>query len=147
MSVKLKKITGITTVLLFGLTACTAHPAQQHDQSGSTSATQQNYDKKTEGGRNSIRSKDRSIHKTVSSMNQQGVHVVADPDSILVLVNKHFKLPDNYVPKQLVYPDVPFISHRSEKSKMRLVAANALTAMFQAAKKDAIQLAGVSAFL
>ncbi|GGL64446.1 M15 family metallopeptidase [Sporolactobacillus putidus] len=85
--------------------------------------------------------------KTVSSLNREDVHIVANPDSTLVLVNKFFKLPDNYVPKQLVYPDVPFITgDKSETAKMRPAAAKALETMFAAAQKDGIQLAGVSAY-
>lgn len=88
----------------------------------------------------------KDIHPTVSAMVQQGVHVVADPDSILVLVNKHFKLPDNYQPHLLVYPKVRFLGGHTEKAKMRLVAANALEKMFRAAAKDGIPLVGVSAY-
>lgn len=89
-----------------------------------------------------------SVHKgrNLSPMDQKGIHVVADPASILVLVNKHFKLPENYVPRSLVYPNVPFLSGRTEKAKMRRVAAKALERMFAAAEKDGIHLAGVSAY-
>ncbi|GGA42582.1 M15 family metallopeptidase [Paenibacillus physcomitrellae] len=73
--------------------------------------------------------------------------VVANPDSIAVLVNKQFGLPDNFEPKDLVYPDVPFtFKEKIEKRKMRKVAADALEEMFAGAKKDGIYLAGVSAY-
>jgi D-alanyl-D-alanine carboxypeptidase len=91
--------------------------------------------------------KSERISGAVSAMNQKSIHIVANPDSTLVLVNKYFKLPDHYTPKQLVSADVPFISGRgSEKTEMRRVAVVALKKMFDGAKKDHIQLAGVSAY-
>lgn len=85
--------------------------------------------------------------QTVSSMNQKGVHTVANPNSTRVLVNKFFKLPDHYVPKYLVTPDVRFIDGgKTEKDKMQRVAASALKKLFDAAKRDHVPLAGVSAY-
>ncbi|MCS7463762.1 D-alanyl-D-alanine carboxypeptidase family protein [Paenibacillus doosanensis] len=73
--------------------------------------------------------------------------VVAKPDSVSVLVNKQFALPSNYEPADLVYPDVPFIfKEKIEKRKMRKEAAAALEKLFAGAKKDGINLAGVSAY-
>lgn len=84
---------------------------------------------------------------TVSAMNQKSIHIVANPDSTLVLVNKYFKLPEHYTPKQLVSVAVPFIDGGgSEKDKMQRVAAAALKRLFTAARKDHVPLAGVSAY-
>ncbi|MED2974528.1 M15 family metallopeptidase [Fictibacillus sp. B-59209] len=75
------------------------------------------------------------------------VSVVAHPESIPVLVNKRSKLPENYKPADLVYPDVPFIfSEKTEKRMMRKAAADALETMFAAAEKEGIHLTGVSAY-
>lgn len=77
----------------------------------------------------------------------EAIQVVADPSSITVLVNKQFSLPKTYVPSDLVFPKVPFLSSATpEKRKMRKEAAEALEQMFAAAKKDGIILAGVSAY-
>lgn len=74
-------------------------------------------------------------------------HVVSNPESIAVLVNKTYRLPAGYVPSDLVYPNVPFtFSEKLEKRKMRREAAVALEKMFAAAKKDGISLAGVSGY-
>ncbi|MNC23956.1 D-alanyl-D-alanine carboxypeptidase [compost metagenome] len=71
----------------------------------------------------------------------------AEPDSITVMVNKQYQLPDGYKPADLVYPDVPFIfSEKIEKRMMRKTAAGALEQMFAGAKKDGVYLAGVSAY-
>jgi zinc D-Ala-D-Ala carboxypeptidase len=73
--------------------------------------------------------------------------VIAEPASITVLVNKQFALPKNYEPADLVFPDVPFIfKEKSDRRKMRTVAAKALEKLFAGAEKDHIQLAGVSAY-
>ncbi|MGO0062661.1 D-alanyl-D-alanine carboxypeptidase family protein [Brevibacillus fluminis] len=73
--------------------------------------------------------------------------VDGDPDSLSILVNKQYKLPAHFKPADLVDPDVPFIfKGKSEKRLMRKEAAEALEKMFAGAKKDGIQLAGVSAY-
>lgn len=78
---------------------------------------------------------------------EDGIAVIAQPADIAVLVNKQNKLPENYNPADLVYPDVRFIfSEKVEKRKMRQEAATALKQMFKAAEDDGILLAGVSAY-
>jgi len=70
-----------------------------------------------------------------------------DAESIGVIVNPNYKLPDNYEPKDLVYPDVRFtFNEKIEKRMMREEAASALETMFEAAEVDGIYLAGVSAY-
>ncbi|NQX47098.1 M15 family metallopeptidase [Paenibacillus tritici] len=73
--------------------------------------------------------------------------VVAEPESIAVMVNKQYSLPEKYKPADLVYPDVPFIfSEKIEKRMLRREAAEALEEMFAGAKEDGIYLAGVSGY-
>jgi zinc D-Ala-D-Ala carboxypeptidase len=73
--------------------------------------------------------------------------VIAEPASISVLVNKQFALPKDYEPADLVFPSVPFIfKEKSDKRKVRSVAAKALEKLFAGAEKDNIQLAGASAY-
>ncbi|MDB5054677.1 MAG: peptidase and DD-carboxypeptidase VanY/endolysin [Bacilli bacterium] len=78
---------------------------------------------------------------------KDSVQVVAKPESITVLVNKQFALPQNYEPTDLVYPDVPFVfKEKIEKRKMRKEAAKALEDLFAAASKASVPLSGVSAY-
>lgn len=78
---------------------------------------------------------------------EDGIAVIAQPADIAVLVNKQNRLPEEYNPADLVYPDVRFIfSEKSDKRKMRQEAASALEEMFEAAEGDSILLAGVSAY-
>jgi D-alanyl-D-alanine carboxypeptidase len=75
------------------------------------------------------------------------LNVIAEPESITVLVNKQFALPKSYEPTDLIYPDVLFVfKEKLDKRKMRKEAAAALETMFAGAKKDHIILAGVSAY-
>lgn len=77
----------------------------------------------------------------------RSVTLVPDPASITALVNKEYALPRDYVPADLVEPNVAFIfEEKSEKRLMRAEAARALEEMFNAAKEDGIYLAGVSGY-
>lgn len=75
------------------------------------------------------------------------IQTIANPASIDVLVNKLHKLPENYSPDDLVYPNVRFtFKEKIEKRMMREEAAQALEKLFKAADKDGLPLAGVSAY-
>lgn len=87
------------------------------------------------------------VEYTVPENDYGAVEVVAEPASVAVLVNKKYALPADYVPDDLVEPDVPFIfEEKLEKRKLRKEAAEALEALFAAAKEDGILLAGVSGY-
>ncbi|BBN97551.1 D-alanyl-D-alanine carboxypeptidase family protein [Sporolactobacillus terrae] len=134
-------LTAAAMSALLGLSACSQWPWSGSSNSGSTQTHSSLNNQKAQSHDSSPQ------QNTVAAMNQNGIHVVADPRSTLVLVNKYFKLPNDYVPNDLVDLDVPFIfSGKSEKKKMRRAAAAPLKRMFDAAKKDGIQLAGVSAY-
>ncbi|MBP1931647.1 M15 family metallopeptidase [Ammoniphilus resinae] len=76
-----------------------------------------------------------------------GVIDVANLNYDMVLVNKKWKLPDNYVPQDLVEPQIPFsFSGDSEKRLLRKEAAEALERLFAKAQEDQIEFAGVSGY-
>ncbi|MFZ5826432.1 MAG: M15 family metallopeptidase [Bacillota bacterium] len=82
-----------------------------------------------------------------TSKEPPAIQVLAKPAAVAALVNKQFRLPEDYRPTDLVEPKVPFIfKEQHEKRLMRAEAARALEAMFTAAEKDGIYLAGVSGF-
>ncbi|MFC5469545.1 D-alanyl-D-alanine carboxypeptidase family protein [Cohnella suwonensis] len=83
-----------------------------------------------------------------STIEKQGdLGVVTNATSLFVLANKKRNLPSDYVPPDLVVPDVPFsFSGDSPKKKMRKAAADALESLFQAAKDDDIELKAVSGY-
>ncbi|MGG1659864.1 D-alanyl-D-alanine carboxypeptidase family protein [Brevibacillus sp. NRS-1366] len=85
--------------------------------------------------------------KPVDSIEMPDLEVIAEPQSMTVLVNKQQKLPENYTPTDLVFPNVPFLlPEKSEKRQMRKEASGALEQLFAAAKEDGVSLAGVSAY-
>lgn len=82
-----------------------------------------------------------------SPTSDDDIQVVADPNSMTVVVNKQFALPASYKPNDLVFPRVPFIpTATQEKRQLRKEAAAMLEKMFTAAKNSKLPLAGVSAY-
>jgi len=78
----------------------------------------------------------------------QAEGVAAEPNSLAVLVNKQFSLPEGYKPPGLIDdPALPFLSgEKGEKRLIRKEAADMLKKMFAAAAGDGLQLAVVSAY-
>lgn len=69
------------------------------------------------------------------------------PSSYTALVSRDYLLPADYIPEDLVEPNVRFSSAlHDDKHKMRKVAADALEKMFRAAEKEKIILYGVSGY-
>ena len=77
-----------------------------------------------------------------------GGNIIQNPQNTMSLVNKIFGLPDNYIPGDLVRPNVQFSfgEAKLEKSLMRKEAAEALENMFAGARNDGIELAAVSGY-
>lgn len=69
----------------------------------------------------------------------QDIQLIQDPSELLVLVNKNYQLSPDYVPNDLVLPQVQMIT-ASENNYLRQEAATALEEMFQAASTDDIEL-------
>lgn len=76
-------------------------------------------------------------------------HVVTNPSSLLVCINKKRSLPKGFEPKNLVVPDVPFAGEKNkqiDKTHIRKTAAQPLQKLFKAAKADGIHLNAVSGY-
>ncbi len=70
-----------------------------------------------------------------------------EPSSITVFVNKEYALPENYVPGDLVIPNVLFdLAGYDERKLLRADAAAALEQLFAAAQADGYTLYGVSGY-
>ncbi|MDQ0254740.1 D-alanyl-D-alanine carboxypeptidase [Evansella vedderi] len=75
------------------------------------------------------------------------VYMVENLDDILILVNKERALPEDYVPSDLVEPDVLFsFDEPLPQRLLRQEAAEALEELFEAAAKENIHLFAVSGF-
>lgn len=73
--------------------------------------------------------------------------IISNPTAILVLANKNNSLPSNYVPQNLIVPNVKFsFTEYDQKKLMRQDAASALEELFGSAKKDNINLYAVSGY-
>ncbi|MDY0395268.1 M15 family metallopeptidase [Virgibacillus halophilus] len=85
-------------------------------------------------------------HMDKPQKDEHGV-VISNPYEILSLVNKNHALPSDFVPKDLVTPDIPFpFTEDLPKKQVRKPAAKALEKMFAAAKKDGVNLYGQSGY-
>lgn len=75
------------------------------------------------------------------------IKVDTDPDSITVLVNRQYKLSKDYVPADLVIPQIAFSFYGTyEKSYVRQVMAKPLEDLFAQAELEGIMLKGVSGY-
>lgn len=86
-----------------------------------------------------------AMGETVTEEN--GKKIVTNPDSIYVVANKERNLPADFVPENLVEPDVPFYANEGDPKRLMVEeAAKALEEMFDAANKDGMQLKAVSGY-
>ncbi|MFC4559878.1 D-alanyl-D-alanine carboxypeptidase family protein [Virgibacillus kekensis] len=75
------------------------------------------------------------------------LEIVSNPHEVLVLVNKNHALPEGFVPKNLVVPNVQFpFTEDLPKKQMRQVAAVALEKMFYAANDAGLELYAQSGY-
>ena len=78
---------------------------------------------------------------------KQYIEVDTKPDSYTVLVNRDYLISKDYVPDDLVVPEVPFSFYGTyEKSYVRKRAARALEHLFAGARADGHILKVVSAY-
>ncbi|MGG1685202.1 D-alanyl-D-alanine carboxypeptidase family protein [Pseudalkalibacillus sp. NRS-1564] len=72
---------------------------------------------------------------------------VTNPDSIYVVANKERNLPSDFVPQNLVEPDVSSYAPKDDPKRLMVKeAATALEKMFAGAKKDGFELKAVSGY-
>lgn len=83
----------------------------------------------------------------IAITNHDSVVLDTNPDSITVLVNKELSLPTEYIPKDLVVPNVLFsIDYFDEKKQMRAEAAKALEELFHASEGEDLSLCAISGY-
>ena len=85
--------------------------------------------------------------KNTTYENKEGKFIIKNTEDILVLVNKERNLPSDYIPKDLVVPNVQFsFKEDIPKRYLRKEAAIALEKLFKKAEKDDIVLYAVSGY-
>lgn len=73
--------------------------------------------------------------------------IVENPYDVLALVNKNHALPSDYVPEDLVVPDIRFpFEEDVPKKQLREIAAKAIEELFTAAESDGIHLFAQSGY-
>lgn len=120
------------------------NPAKpQHNSSNNKPAAYEYYYNENEDEEDSLLPEDLS---SILS-NIQTVPLDTIPSSKTVLVNRVYLLPSDYIPPNLVVPNVKFsFTYSSDKRKLRKVAADALERLFQAGEKEHVELYGVSGY-
>lgn len=102
------------------------------------------YNSRSPEGENVMDSKEDSREKIEA---KQYIEVDTKPDSYTVLVNRDYLISKDYVPDDLVVPQVPFSFYGTyEKSYVRKRAARALEHLFAGARADGYILKVVSAY-
>lgn len=78
----------------------------------------------------------------------QDIIQVENPDSLSVLVNKNYSLPEDYEPYDLVFLEVPLYNNdkNNEANYLRKEAADALKELFTAAQKEGYELIARSGY-
>ena len=72
---------------------------------------------------------------------------IKNVDDLYVLANKANYFPEDFKPKDLVVPDIPFsFSGENEKKYLQKPAADALTLLIRAAAEEGISISGVSGY-
>ena len=85
--------------------------------------------------------------KDTTYENEEGKLIIKNTEDILVLANKKRNLPSNYIPKDLIIPNVKFpFKEDHPKKYLRKKAAEALENLFQKAEKDDIILYAISGY-
>ncbi|MGN7470320.1 M15 family metallopeptidase [Brevibacillus sp. SAFN-007a] len=136
-------LSGCEAPSLEGLLASNQQSQPTENPATATDGTKTQATEPTQGG--SPRLRQASLAETIQDVN--GVPTVTNPTDLAVVVNKKRALPADYIPPDLVEPNVPFsFDEKVEKRLMRQEAAQALEALFAAAGKDGIELYAVSGY-
>jgi len=70
-----------------------------------------------------------------------------DPQSTTVFINKEYVLPEDYIPSDMVVPDILFdFNYYDDRKLMRVEASDALEELFAASREYGISLVGISAY-
>lgn len=150
-SVKRFLIISVPTIILVGALFITLNHLSKASESTfnpgkylkNSTGTKEKPDSDTKKG------EDDGVTKPEDQVIKDHENVVLDrePESMTVIVNKELSLPADYIPPDLVVPNVPYsFPYYDEKKLMRKEAAGALEDLFAAASTDGYALNGVSAY-
>lgn len=150
MKLNLKRLTSISLVAFIVLTGCTedngsnegSHLEEDSVEEGTEEHEANLTGEDLEELEDSVDSDD---GESDSSSDDDSIAIdmeedLLNPDSIKVLVNKQYALPEGYAPEDLVTVDVPTVLENPEVNQLRERASGALTEMFEAAEEEGVIL-------
>ncbi|WP_273850468.1 M15 family metallopeptidase [Guptibacillus spartinae] len=160
--------TGLSFALLAGCQAGSDEQTSNEPQNQAENGGQTNNDSKTHSGNanenqtkdnqendqaknqeDDAKQDDSAAYPTMAeTIEKKGDNLtVTNPDSIYVVANKERNLPSDFVPKNLVEPDVPSYAPKGDPKRLMVQeAATALEKMFEGAKEDGFELKAVSGY-
>lgn len=120
----------------------------QDDTNQNETVEETQEENKVEEEKNSTEEIEEEVNKHIAKVEDEtGLHVVDNPESNQVYLNKQRKLPDGYEPADLVDPNVyHYATEGDPKRKMREEAAKSLESLFTRAKEQGIELIAVSGY-
>lgn len=156
MKLNLKRLTAISLVAFIVLTGCTedngSNEGSHLEEDSVEVGTEENEENLTGEDLEELEdSVDSDDGEADSSSDDDSLAIdmeedLLNPDSIKVLVNKQYALPEGYAPEDLVTVDVDTMQENPEARKLRQVASDALTEMFNSAKEDGLTLVAISGY-
>lgn len=148
----MKKMVIVSSYVFLLLSGCSAIPKEQPIEKPKENNVTQEPIVELENEKDETEKEDPDFLLESTYFNQvqhvDGKAVIQNPENVLVLVNKEYSLPRDYIPEDLTRPNIPFSFGDLDilKSYMREEAARAVEEMFQQAKSEGIVLYGVSAY-
>lgn len=144
----MKKMTSIIVVLLL-LTGCQWKHFQgenRQEQIPDSTSESSMKEKSTEVQKDKAPTLEAAYFNEVIEVN--GKKEIVNASNTMVLVNKTYALPGDYVPDDLIRPSVDFSfgDQDIEKSYLRKEAANSLEKMFKAANSEGLRLYASSGY-
>lgn len=132
----------ILIVLVGGVVGTLVHSALKNKATHTSNSNEYYYNEESNINRDEV-----TVSLDPMAVLPSRDEVNTTPDSIYCLVNKEYSLPADYKPDDLVIPNVSFnIDYDSEKKYLRQEASDALESLFEAAKKEGLELFAVSGY-
>ncbi|MGB7998991.1 MAG: M15 family metallopeptidase [Anaerobacillus sp.] len=122
--------------------------AQNNESSNDAKSSDENSGSDTKGNEDSSKSDEPAYPTMAETVTKDDGHLtVTNPDSIYVVANKERNLPSDFVPKNLVEPNVPSYAPKGNPKRLMVKeAAKALEEMFAGAKEAGYELKAVSGY-
>ncbi|WP_246942817.1 M15 family metallopeptidase [Bacillus pinisoli] len=141
---------GLYICLLILLAACANYDISKvNEEEEAGSGEEDSNKKKNESTSNGLSKERKSAAPEVYTATKlvDGVAIIENPENIYSLVNRENTLPSEYVPSDLMAPDIPFTFEEViDKRFLRKEVIQPIEQLFSEAEKEGIQLLAVSGY-